>query len=168
MEALTGTGAGTDGAAEDMLVEPEGCVAPPAAEPAKATGERSYPNRVRWHKGVELIWSDMGTTGYKGVSKVSGQELFLAQSTTGVGKGGVGLLGRFPSAEEAALCYARHTRSQEDREAEDGGNIMALFGNAIDDARPARPAPAGFAPAGRRRCDEAGFWGGDEPQHWLQ
>ena len=112
MEALTGTGAGADGAAEDMLVEPEGCVAPPAADPAKATGERSYPNRVRWYKGVELIWSDMGTTGYKGVSKVSGQELFLAQSTTGVGKGGVGLLGRFPSAEEAALCYARSVAEQ--------------------------------------------------------
>ena len=115
-----------------------------------------YPNRVRWYEGVELIWSNKGTTGYKGVSKNSScpdASLFSAQSTTG----GVSVLGRFASAEEAALCYAKHTRSQEDREAEDGGDSMALFGNAVNDDRPARQAPAGFAPAGRRRCDEAGF-----------
>jgi len=74
--------------------------------PVEATTERSFPNRVRWYNGVELIWSDTGTTGYRGVTKVSGQELFRALRPATFTE-----LGRFPSAEEAALCYANHVRS---------------------------------------------------------
>jgi len=103
------------------------------------TGSRSYPNRVRSYKGVELMWSDQGATGYKGVSKLA-DNLWLAQSTKDVGKGGLGPLGRFPTAEEAALRYTEHATQLETKAiakaSRSGGERVAKKARPTPSTRP--------------------------------
>ena len=74
---------------------------PKPAKPAKP----SIPDILQFYKGVELLWSDTNKTGYQGVRHIKGKTEWTAEDKI---RGKTVTLGKFPSPEEAALCFTEH------------------------------------------------------------